>query len=92
MWLQFVQVVSGERRIEMCKICESWSDITDEKKGKKPWDRHRECANKDAVTKSRKLPDVRRLLIEGKALDEIAKQLNIKERDAQRWLEESEVK
>ena len=90
MWYSFFQVVTGERKIQQCVICDQWSDLTNVKKGKKPWDRHRECANWDAVNKNRKLATVKEMVKTGKDIQDIAQVINIETRHIKRWLEENE--
>ena len=88
MWMHLYQIVTGERRIVRCVICGRWSDITDEKKGKKPWDRHRDCANSDGVEKHRKLPKIKDMLTTGLSVEEAASRMNVEMATITRWLNE----
>ena len=88
MWMHFFQTVTEERKIARCIICGRWSDITNEKRGKKPWDRHRDCANSDGVEKHRKFPKIKEMLSAGHSLTEAAQNLNVEVPTLERWLKE----
>jgi len=90
MWYNFFQILTGERIIRQCVICGHWSDLTDVKKGKKPWDKHRECANWDAVTKLRKFKDIKKLISTGKSIKEVSEIVNIETQHIKRWISEEE--
>lgn len=51
MWYQFLQDVTGERKIKQCSICKRYSDITNVKG---EWDHHPECAVKRRVDRTRR--------------------------------------
>lgn len=87
MWWQLSQFVSGEKELKQCPICLHWADVTDLKG---TWKKHRSCANKDRVTKGRKIKVIEKLLSGGLTIHEISQQLNLKERHIERWLKEEE--
>ena len=85
MWYELLQIITGERKIKQCPICLQWSDVT---KVKGSWAKHRDCANWDRVTKSRKLKNIKILFTQGKSLNEIANILKVDVHHIERWLKE----
>jgi len=85
MWYQFQQVITGERKIKQCPICRQWSDVTTIKGS---WEKHRDCANWDRVTKGRKIKKILALKEQGLFNQDIANDVNVDIYDVERWLGE----
>lgn len=89
MWYQFQQVITGERQIKQCPICRQWSDVTNIKGS---WEKHRDCANWDRVTKRRKINSILDLVEQGLTVHDISAKVNINSCDIERWLNEEQQK
>lgn len=88
LWLQFSQVITGERKIRQCPICRRWSDVTNVNRN---WEKHRDCANWERVTKIRKMPIIRELVFSGMPLEEIARRVKVDSYNIGRWLAEDNI-
>ena len=86
-WLQFFRVITGKLIVKNCPVCQQWSDVTNLKYS---WAKHHDCANWDRVTKSRKLPAIKKMISQGILIEDIAQRVNVEKRHISRWLTNKE--
>jgi hypothetical protein len=83
LWYQAFQFFSSEIKIDRCRICGQWEDVSDKNVN---WTSHAACVQRDAKIKNRKFPKVKDLIRQGVPVADISKELHVDERAINRWL------
>jgi hypothetical protein len=45
-WYQFSQFICGERRLKRCRVCNKWTDVSENRSS---WKQHPDCGNRERV-------------------------------------------
>jgi len=56
MWLQFLAVLSGAKKVKRCAVCGEWEDVTN---NRSTWSKHPECAAREKTARYRQKNKVR---------------------------------
>ena len=84
LWYMIYQAATGKNKYARCSICGEWENITDV--GRRKWERHPKCYNRQNSIRNSKISRARKLLIKGLSIEEIAAKVSESPETLSIWL------